>query len=636
MTPHQPTEASTSFRFRGPLRTTHPCRGASLLKLTQAVQEFILSLFHGVEPSAVNEWHTASDADYSLRLEQRVLASFGQCANMPVVDFDLKKHSVKHWLIRYEAVMRCYVQPCTRGFVFLAWYGIDDNNETWGHGTALYLDGDRHIQVFVDPSCWCADLREGNMLELFEQTPLYDDASCTSTDMNILKFPEDIQHYFKSPESREEDARTGNLNGCCSTMVLLIVLVSLRFGSRDPQWVVDAIRCAMRDIRGRWSDPELLAFLRQLRRWHNSVGHPGMPHATFLKWIKVAVQSGSRFCYHMIYANGRFSGKLCPALCVDGSTWCAQHIKERPLPIRDLDPRWNPNTDEGLIIPPYVMTDAELHMAAYFDDEWQPPWQCSFDAMRRQLRRTPPEASLGIFDFVNFEQNTAKIQQILALLTLEDRHRLSRLTYMTFQAKEIDPLVVLRNVPLSKWKRAYIVTDEDVPYVYINTCKVADRSHLERLLPSNARTVCLRLHTAQHLEWLRPPVPAVLSTARLCLLLPTRLRVNDVEDIIVPFLRDRTTRHPHSASVQVPIQLNAGNRWCLLDCHTYCGRHATASLQLRRVDDPQHVSSLRTDDAWFNILRQNGLTMHSSLEWLTQLVELQEVDMAPWFKRFRG
>ena len=613
---------------------------APLLNLTQAVQEYLLSLVHDVKPSDINEVHRASSSDYALRVEQRVLASFGQCANMPVVDFDLKKHPVNHWLTRYEAVMRCSVQPCNRGFVFLSWYGKDENDEVWGHGTALYFDGDRRVQVFVDPSGCCADLPEGDMLDLLEQTPVYDDnIVCTSVDLDISNVNEDVQRYFSNPLSHEEDLKMGCLNGCCSTMVLLIVIVSLRFGSRDPQVVVDAIRCAMRDIRGRWTNAELVTFLRRLRHWHNSIVNKFMPHEVFLNWIKVDVPPGSRRCNHMEYTNGRFNGKLCRALCVGHRTWCERHLKERPLPIRDLEQWWNPNTEDGLIIPAYVMMDAELHVAAYFDDHWQHPWQCSFDAMRRQLKRTPPNASLGFFEFVNFEHNTVKIQQILGMLTLDDRHRLSRLTYLSFQATEIDPLVVLQNVPLSKWKRSYIVTEEDdVPYVYINTSKVADRSHLERLLPSNADTVCLRLHTAEHVQWLRPPVPAVLLTARLCLLFPMRMRSEYVKDIIVPFLRDRTTRRPPPSGVQVPIQLNAGNRWYLVDVHTYCGRNVVSSLQLTRIDATVGGSPMYTDNAWHDILHENGFTTDAYSKWLREATEVQvvEVNMTPWTKRSRA
>ena len=117
-----------------------------------------------------------------------------------------------------------------------------------------------------------------------------------------------------------------------------------------------------------------------------------------------------------------------------------------------------------------------------------------------------------------------------------------------------------------------------------------------------------------------------------------RMRSEYVKGIMVPFLRDRTTRRPPSSSVQVPIQLNAGNRWYLVDVHTYCGRNVVSSLQLTRIDASAAGSPMYTDNAWHDILHENGFTTDAYSKWLREATEVQavEVNMTPWTKRSRA
>ena len=77
-----------------------------------------------------------------------VLAAFGQCAAIPFFMFDLHSHPVDNWLRLYAPIIRCRLEPCGKGFVFLSWY-----HHKWNvlHSTILYLDLKEKKQIFNDP-----------------------------------------------------------------------------------------------------------------------------------------------------------------------------------------------------------------------------------------------------------------------------------------------------------------------------------------------------------------------------------------------------------------------------------------------------------------------------------------------------
>ena len=55
----------------------------------------------------------------------------------------------------------------------------------------------------------------------------------------------------------------------CVTIVLLVVLLSLRYGCRDPNYMVNVIRCAVLDLRTT-NGNLYLDFLERLRGWQNN------------------------------------------------------------------------------------------------------------------------------------------------------------------------------------------------------------------------------------------------------------------------------------------------------------------------------------------------------------------------------
>ena len=101
-------------------------------------------------------------------VHKKIMRAFGVCmSNM--VYFDLAMASVENWFRLYATAIRCSVEPCERGFVFVGWSGTK-SNETWGHSTTLYFDVPSKKQVFLDPSRYLTETVEaGNVLQHFSR-----------------------------------------------------------------------------------------------------------------------------------------------------------------------------------------------------------------------------------------------------------------------------------------------------------------------------------------------------------------------------------------------------------------------------------------------------------------------------------
>ena len=73
-------------------------------------------------------------------------AMFGQCA-IPFLAFDLQVHTVPQWIRLHATTIRCSVEKCGSGFVFLSWH-----RSSWGHSTVLFFDIQQKKQVLMEPS----------------------------------------------------------------------------------------------------------------------------------------------------------------------------------------------------------------------------------------------------------------------------------------------------------------------------------------------------------------------------------------------------------------------------------------------------------------------------------------------------
>ena len=65
-----------------------------------------------------------------------MLAAFGQCADIPQFDFNICEHRLQDWLRLYASAIRCSLQKCGRGFVFLV---LSENLQNI-HATLMYFD----------------------------------------------------------------------------------------------------------------------------------------------------------------------------------------------------------------------------------------------------------------------------------------------------------------------------------------------------------------------------------------------------------------------------------------------------------------------------------------------------------------
>ena len=226
-------------------------------------------------------------------------------------------------------------------------------------------------------------------------------------------------------------------------MVVLVIWMSLRFGCRDPQLMVDCIRCAMRNKRvstmahypnefapliSKWTTV-LQDFLLRLRARQDVLANTEMDLEGFKRWMKLYHTPGSKSCGYMMYDDAgtyrgpglyitkldhrrsafyigkciRFRGllkysdqgtpppcsyvqpcrRLCPELCDNGLPWCPGHASNF------AEGNTNPprNTNQPLMHLPVGVRHLNVLVAGYFEPRWRTSrWECSLDTMRRQIR----------------------------------------------------------------------------------------------------------------------------------------------------------------------------------------------------------------------------------------------------------
>ena len=338
--------------------------------------------------------------------QHRMHAMFGQC-QINAFNFSLiENDSVENWLRLYAAAIRCSIQPCGRGFVFVTWVYMDGNVRKI-HATALYFDSLRKTQVFIDPSGCLKRTNHGNLLQHFRESHVWvpkvekPDVSTTRAGPvccwgSALSWTQKIQQYFHGPIEHQQEIL--DTNGCCTTMVLLVVWMCLRFGCRDPHQMVKSIRCAMGDKRRGAFLPEgtltnarkITEFLLRLRAWQNGILKHDLNTEEIKHWLKIYADPGTVVCNYMLYNKQdptEFIG-LCPKPCEGGFTWCAEHAagfrlgnEETPVVSNDV---------KVLHVPAALKKHCVL-FAGYFERRWGAidDWECSQDTFIRQLRAVP-------------------------------------------------------------------------------------------------------------------------------------------------------------------------------------------------------------------------------------------------------
>ena len=144
-----------------------------------------------------------------------------------------------------------------------------------------------------------------------------------------------LQECFSSMD----DADPTDLNGCCTTMVLIVVYMCLRYGCRDPQWMVNAIRCGMlgaRTVTGTSQDPSLRhafeSFLHKVHEWQIAISNPDIPwdgDGGFLSLMQLWLGNNDPFS-RVKNTHERMNGSVSPFPVI---TCCTTARKISPLPV---------------------------------------------------------------------------------------------------------------------------------------------------------------------------------------------------------------------------------------------------------------------------------------------------------------
>ena len=336
---------------------------------------------------------------HHMTMKERMQAMFNQCADFQKLQFNLTIHPMEEWMKLAPCAIRCTLMPCVRGFVFVGLIGLN-----WAHAVLFYFDGDE--QYFFDPSGLLESQKCTNgqtIPEYFKTHHVWiphppshllhlvdaDDMCLSVTCLNNptptrkktkLEKPEApvampwLQMTF-GPLSGVQDPL--DLRGCCVTMTLLVVLFSLRYGCRNPNFMVKALRCAALDLQT--MNPSLYEeFLQRLRGWQNK-GTDFNTKPDDFQTLLLMNQCHNGRCNYMVYQpNGSWT--LCPNPCSENSAWCANPThgpKEKRLPGRDRP--WNAD----LNIPLCVGT---VGVVGHFDELWNATQEdCAMETMQSQL-----------------------------------------------------------------------------------------------------------------------------------------------------------------------------------------------------------------------------------------------------------
>ena len=143
----------------------------------------------------------------------------------------------------------------------------------------------------------------------------------------FLNGNDDLQSYFAAPWDARLDSKLCDTRGCCSTVTILIVVMCLHFRCKDPQQMVNIIRCIMRHLRNSLSSGELIRFLLQIRRWQNNLAEQELSEEASLYWLGITCKPGSQLCNCVL--QDRTS--LCQTPCAAGTVWCSDHIVKQTL-----------------------------------------------------------------------------------------------------------------------------------------------------------------------------------------------------------------------------------------------------------------------------------------------------------------
>jgi hypothetical protein len=79
-------------------------------------------------------------------MHEQLLSTLGNCVNMPNFNMRLDQHPISEWMMIYATAMQCGLESCDgTGWIQIPFV---NNEQHWGHLTAIYFDRERKLQVF--------------------------------------------------------------------------------------------------------------------------------------------------------------------------------------------------------------------------------------------------------------------------------------------------------------------------------------------------------------------------------------------------------------------------------------------------------------------------------------------------------
>jgi hypothetical protein len=454
--------------------------------------------------------------------EQRLLAAFDQCSHAQPFEFNLDLHSLPEWLVLCGPAIQCTLEACNHtGWMFV---GVKQKDWPCGHQTALYVEPTS--VTFFDPSLFLGTNGK-TILQLLSTIPAWGHRRIHIVDGNLDNpLSENIQHYFRNPNIEDPY----NLDGCCTTITMLLIWLCLRFGCRQPQIMVDAMRYAMAVKRTHLPQDQLHQFLVKLRAWQDTV----LLTNNIDNVRDIAGLRADPYQKHCLFMQYRNVTTFCQNPCQDGWVWCREHVPRRSQENRShpddaLYSRLKVRPLMDVVYSVVPRGTLGLGAVAYIQGRHDSSeWACALDPFRESLRRVRMNLGpqLGVIRFTGFTNHTSVLPHMQEVLdVMQPLWCLSNV--LDVAVIEVDALLpdsqdvqislartvtksILGSVPVNQWKFSLVFAHGLLTYVSLDMGTFEGKEHfdsslgdIQKYLRDEIYKPCVHIsiRTPQQLSW---------------------------------------------------------------------------------------------------------------------------------------
>ena len=481
------------------------------------------------------------------RAVRKLLASFGQCAHIPLFHFDIEDASameMENWVKLYSAAIRCSIRECPTNVVLLEW---DIKSDT--HPTVLHFDPVDQHQTFI----WFSGGQHmATIAAYFAENNILGAASPS----------ESISAEFVATGLMIVDEYCPRL-----MVVVLILWLCYRFGCAHPFQVIEALQCHL------FFPGKSQIDLRRLFAWFRGLLKHVDSTEKFTEALHIQQAPGTVQCLRLLPGGG-----MCPELCTDGYTWCREHTPHF------IQPVWASARSTSIArmwyLPEYLKDFfhgrvIRICAAGYFESRWNvSDWSCSFDMMDQQIRANCGEARAGLpvpktatIRFVNFVERGLdrkyRLQSPMCEAILKQMsgrwNSLANVAVwlMELMAPEVPRdtplnevrnnfvLLLLTHAPLYQWRLSVITLNDHPCYIMVDVSwfdgasefHAGIKSALRSRTPLIKTTIHVKLTKPEAVNWLTsldPKIPLHVSVLAehvehaAMTVLPTLVRHNTV------------------------------------------------------------------------------------------------------------